>query len=293
MKMKIKKLFVGKHGIRTVWLIAAAVGLYVLSAGGVYYLYRILYSAMMGVWGVTSENILRAPASVQFLYQWSNVIVQLLQGGALIASAMLLRRMTGAECEKKTDMRGMLFGAGMGAACVCVLWCVLMLLGCVRLGWRITKPAFSINTFALLLTISAAALGEGIFLYGALYGGMKKRLPVWAAIAVTTVLRVLMQGVFSPMAIINNALIAVLCCLLTDRRGIGSAIAFRFAWSYLEQAVFGFAGYTAALYETYPVNMYWLSGGNSGIAAGVLTALVLIGACLLLTKPLKKAPSKS
>lgn len=291
--MKVKNLFVGKNGIRLVWLLAAAVLLYALSTGGVYYLYWTAYAAMMDVWGVNGENIVRAPSAVQFLYRWSNVIVQLLQSGALIASALLLRRMANERCSEKTEIKGILFGAGIGAACMLFLWCMLMLLGSVRLGWRIIRPAFSVNTFALLLTTAAAALAEGIFLYGVLYGSMKRRLNGWGALGIAAALRVLMQGVFSPMAMINNALTALIGCLLTDKKRMGAAIAFRFAWSYLEQAVFGFAGHAAALYETYPVNLYWLNGGNSGIVCGAMTTLVLIAVCLLLTKPFKKVLSKS
>jgi len=76
----------------------------------------------------------------------------------------------------------------------------------------------------------------------------------------------------------------LVCALLTDRMGAGAAIGFRFAWSYLDQAVLGFAGAQTALYETYPVNMYWLSGGNGGLMCGLLTTLMLCAAAVMLVR---------
>ncbi len=290
LSMKLKNIFVGQKGLRAGWLLAAALLLYFVCTGGVYSLYWFCYREMMEVWGVTSANIIRAPRGVQFLYQWSNVIVQLLQNALLIGGAMILRRIGGSEEKRTVSIRSMGIGAGIGAACVAGIWCILMLLDSVRLGWRITQAAFSINTFALLLTTLSAALGETIFLYNAMYNGLEKRIPAWGAVVVIMIFRAMVQGLFAPMILINYALTALVCCLLMQQYGTGAAAAFRFAWNYLEQAVFGFAGASAALYETYPVNLYWLNGGNSGIMAGILTSVVLIGVCALL---LRKARCKA
>jgi len=173
----------------------------------------------------------------------------------------------------KENSRRMAVCGMLTALCV-----VLMMLGSVRLGWRITRPQVSINTLALLLTTLCAAAGEGLFFYHGLYGGMKKRLPVWAALcgmmAVNLIL-VLISGMYHPIRLINGALSALVCALLADKIGIAATIGFRWGWSWFDQAVFGFAGAQAALYETYPVNLYWLCGGNNGLMSGILTAVVL------------------
>ena len=120
-------------------------------------------------------------------------------------------------------------------------------------------------------------------MYGAVYGILKKRLPIWAALAGMAVLNALMSGTLMPVALINGALMALVCCLLLAKRGLAAVIGFRMAWGYLTQAIFGFAGATAALYETYPVNMYWLNGGNAGIMNGAITSAALLTmACWLL-----------
>lgn len=282
---KIKAIFIGScGGMRLGWLAAAAAVMYAAAAVGVYEGYWYLYRTMMNIWCVTGENIARAPGAVQFLYSWSNVIVQLLQNVILIGFAACLKKIAGLRGEENGLGRGYVKGAALGALCVAAIWCALMLTGSVRLGWRLSRPAFSVNTFALLLTTFAAALAEGAFLYGAVYGIMKKRLPAWAALCVMMIVNALHIGGLLPAALMNGMLLAAVCCLLTEKFGLGAAVGFRFAWSWLETAVFGFAGSAAALYETYPVNLYWLCGGNAGIMNGAVTSAALIGIIYLLVR---------
>ena len=104
----------------------------------------------------------------------------------------------------------------------------------------------------------------------------------------------LASGVLQPIRLVNGALSALVCALLVDRFGISTTIGFRWGWSYFDQAVFGFAGAQAALYETYPVNLYWLCGGNSGLLSGLLSTAVLcaLAAWLLRGKIGKYLPVK-
>ena len=78
--VNFKGIWIDRRGeIRLGWLLLTAAVLYVAAAVGIYELYWHLYRTMMEIWCVTAENIVRAPAAVQFLYSWSNVIVQVLQ----------------------------------------------------------------------------------------------------------------------------------------------------------------------------------------------------------------------
>lgn len=280
----VKTIFIGRHGsVRLVWLMVIAAVMYVAAAVSLYEGYWYLYRTMMNIWCVTSENVARAPGAVQFLYSWSKVIVQLLQNALLIGFAAVLYKFAGLELNKAVKKELML-GAGCGAVCIAVIWCMLMLTGSVRLGWRLSRPAFSVNTLALLITTFMASLSEGLFFFGAMYGMMKKRLPKWAVPAVTMVLFALHMGSVLPAAFMNGMLTALVCCLMADKYGLGAAVGLRFVWTYLDHAVFGFAGAAAALYETYPVNLYWLCGGNAGIMNGVMTSAALIIVIYLLIR---------
>ncbi|MBQ2956188.1 MAG: hypothetical protein IJE08_06990, partial [Clostridia bacterium] len=125
---------------------------------------------------------------------------------------------------------------------------------------------------------------------------------VWAARGVVAGIAALMiapTGVGAAV-LVNILLMSVALCLLTDAYGVLPMAGFGFAWNYLCQAVFGFAGASAALYETYPVNLYWLNGGNSGVMYGaavtlILTAIIFrqIKAVGMIKELLRKARSKS
>lgn len=303
---KVKRIFVNERNrLRLPWFLLLAVCLYAASTVGVSRVYWLTYNRLMEIWGITGRNIALAPGFVQALYKWSYVIVQALQNVLLIATGVFLYRLTGTagEARRKTGGKRVWWTpAALGAACLFGLWGFLMLSGSVRLGWRITKPAFSVNTLAVLLTASTGAAAEAAFLYTAVYGEMKKRLPVWAAQAgmmlVSAILMLAAGG--QPVMLLSGGLTALVCCCLTDRYGALPAAGFRFAWVYLETAVFGFAGASAALYETYPVNLYWLSGGNAGLMNGWAAAAVLAGTAGWLLKDkikigtlLRKARSKS
>lgn len=296
----MKQVFLNRRGeIRLGWLLLAAAVLYTLAAVGVSELYWYLYRTMMGIWCITSENISRAPGAVQFLYSWSNVIVQLIQSAFLIGCSWLLARMARLENEKK-PVASIRKGIAAGAGGVTLIWLVLMITGCVRQGWRLSRPDFSVNTLAILLTTFSSAFSEGCFVFGALYGMMKKRLPVWAALGGLAVIHVLMNGSMQPVMIINGLLTALVCCLLREEAGLGAAVGFRFAWGYFDRGIFGFAGAAGALYETYPVNLYWLSGGNKGILNGILTTFILAMLAYwllyrsgMISRPILKMKSKS
>lgn len=277
--MKLKGAFVNRRGvIRAGWLLLAAATMYLLADGGVYYLYWYLYRTMMAIWGVTGENVARAPSAVRFLYAWSQVLVQLIQSAAVCGAAGLLQRMDRLAMREEKPIASFGRGADLGAALTAGVWLILLLTGSVRLGWSLSRPAFTVNTLALCLTTLAPALSDGVFVYGALRICLKKRLPQPAVAAVTaawSVVFLCMNGATAPAVLIGGALSALALLGLAERFGTWSAVGFAFARSYLEQAVFGFAGASAALYETYPVNAYWLNGGNAGVGSGALSMLAL------------------
>ena len=270
-----------------IYLLLAAV-MYAVSSAGMYWLYWRAYAAMMNVWGVTAENVSRAPIAVQLLDQWSGVPLTLMQNGCLIAASFALNRIT----RRSEKMRGALVGAGAGAAVVALAWVLLMLTGSIRLGWRLSKPAFSVSTPVLLVTTLAEAAGKGCCLYSAVYGEMKSRLCKWAALVIAVVIATGLEAISGGIQVvflINAALTALVCCLLTDR-GNAAATGFLFAREFISQVVLGFAGYEAALYESYPVNLYWLNGGNNGPDNGLMMTVILLTLVALMVRKRKIGP---
>lgn len=276
---RLKSIFKNRLGeIRLIWLLLFAAFLYGLSMYGVSALYWSIYHKMMGIWGVTSANISRAPGIVQFLYRFSALIAVLIQNGCLLLSARWLAAVS--DMNTPWSKRGFWQGILLGTAGVVLIWAFCMALGCVRLGASLKCPSFSINTAAIMLTSLISAAGEGYFLYGIFKRVLMKRLSFWLAlssIALFNMCIALLNGNSFFMSLLNAALMATTCALLAEDGRISQMIGFRMAWVYMDQGILGFAGSQAALYETYPVNLYWLNGGNGGLNASLLSCLLLAG----------------
>ncbi len=263
---------------RLIWVLLFAAFLYAFSMYGVSTLYWRIYQRMMSIWGVTSANISRAPGIVQFLYRFSALIVVLLQNGCLLVSARWLAALSAVKTS--WSKRGFWQGVLLGTAGVVLIWAFSMLIGCVRLGASLKCPSFSANTAAIILTALFSAAGDGYFLYGVFKRVLIKRLPFWLmllSIALFHTCMALMKGNTFGMSLFNAALMATTCALLAEDGQILQAIGFRMAWIYMDEGILGFSGSQAALYETYPVNLYWLNGGNGGLNASLLSCLLLAG----------------
>lgn len=274
----IKRVFCNRRGsARLLWLLSLSALLYWLSVYAVPALYWLVYTRMMNVWGVTRANVARAPGIVQALYRFSALIATLIESAMLLLSARLLNGLF--HVRPTQTARGFLKGACAGMAGLFVIWVLLLMMGNVRLGWRLTKPVFSLNTAALLVTTAAEALGESCFLYGALRLLLNERLPAWSAalcMAIVGMLDAFLNDAFTPLMLINGALATLVCATLCNAEDIAPAVGFRFSWNYMDRAILGFAGSTAALYETYPVNRYWLNGGNLSINAGAAVTFLYL-----------------
>ena len=71
---------------------------------------------------------------------------------------------------------------------------------------------------------------------------------------------------------------------------LAAATGFLFAREFISQVVLGFAGYEAALYESYPVNLYWLNGGNNGPDNGLMMTVILLTLVALMVRKRKIGP---
>ena len=76
---------------------------------------------------------------------------------------------------------------------------------------------------------------------------------------------------------LNVLLMGWLCCLLYERRGLWSAVFFRWAWSTVNVFVLGFGGQSASVYRLYGVSEVLMTGGDAGPAYGLWTTLLLTG----------------
>ena len=76
---------------------------------------------------------------------------------------------------------------------------------------------------------------------------------------------------------VNMLLCGAVLCLSAEKEGDWAwAFGFLAALWIMERAVLGFPGWSAALFETYPVNYYWLNGGENGLWHGAAFSVVML-----------------
>ncbi|MBQ8954101.1 MAG: hypothetical protein IJ048_08290, partial [Clostridia bacterium] len=137
-----------------------------------------------------------------------------------------------------------------------------------------------VSALVMTLTVALSAAAYLSWVVGLIFRFLQSRLPWQAALAISTLLLApaLLDSfkIDAPLAV--NLLLCGAVCSLSAK----NTESWAWGWGFLcavwvlERAVLGFPGYTAALYETYPVNYYWLNGGENGIWHGMAMTLFML-----------------
>ena len=290
----VTRLIRNKDGwIRTALAVLMALCLYALCVPGAEWLYWTGFNALMRLWGVTDRNIARAPLLVRLFARYSGVLLTLVQSALLFGLSRRVMKAFSLDAPEKAGRgsacaRGALCGAGS----LLVLWILLLLIDNMRLGRSLLRPAWSVNAVLLPVTLAATA-GAGLcWGLGLLYRLFERSLPEPFAVALGALLLApvtLGSAHIDAMVAVNTLLCGAVLCLSVKRKGSRAwAFGFLCAVWILERAALGFPGYAAALYETYPVNYYWLNGGERGLWHGAAMTALLLCQIMLLIRPFRR-----
>lgn len=247
-----------------------------------------LFERLFSIWGVTGENVGRAPGWVQGLYGGWLYLNGIAQGAVIALAAWYSGRALGARIRMG---KGLYTGLLAGALTAGILLAAFRLLDVMRFGHALTRPALSALTPMLALYVLSQALGAALAtgLIGELLAGRHRLL----AIAGCAVFYALLFGRWTPVSLAGGALFGVLLWLLREKKGgLAPAFGFLAAFSFLTVTVFGMPPWqSGALYETYPVSKPWLTGGDAGPWAGF--AMTAILAALTLALALRDRKTKA
>lgn len=286
-----KGLFLNREGqMRRGLKLAFAIAAVFLAAWAVPMGATVLFGRLFEVWGVTSENVARAPGWAQLLYGGFAYVSGFLQGAAIWLAARLMGRALGARVEMG---KGLCAGIAAGAVAAFGLLALLRLLDVMRFGHALTRPAFSALTPMLMAFLVAQALGAVMAtgMIGEILSGWHKS----AAYAGCALLYALLFGRWTPIGLLSGALFGGLVWLTRENKGgVAPATGFLSVFSLLTVAVFGMPPWSqGALYETYHVSKPWLTGGEAGHWGGLLLPavfLLLIAGLALPSRRTKAAP---
>ncbi len=244
-----------------------------------------LFARLFEVWGVTADNVLRAPGWVRLLYEGWLYFSGLVQGGVLALTALLVGRALNVPPRWG---KGLGAGALWGAAAALGMVLAFRLLDVMRLGYALTRPRFSDLTALLILSVAFQSLGAALAtgLVGELLRGWRRA----SALVGCAAFYALLFGRWTPIGLVNGALFGLAAWLFREKKG-GFAPAFGFlgAFSTLTVAVLGMPPrQPGALYETYPVSKPWMTGGVAGPWAGLFMTAILAALILALALPGRK-----
>ena len=270
--------------IRPVLILIISIAIYVACVPLVEWLYWTGFNALIRLWGITESNMARAPWLIRQFMRFSGVILTVVQSLILIflSGLPVLKRLSGVGEAPlhKYAAKSWLRGAAWGAGSLLALWALLLLGDNMRLGHSLLKPSWSADIPALALTSLFFAAGGLAWGIGFSFEAFRHKMPLSFAVLLGSALLVpilLNSTKIDAVLLVNLLLCGALLCLSAEKEGDWSwAFGFLAALWLMERAVLGFPGYSAALYETYPVNGYWLNGGESGLWHGIGLSAVML-----------------
>lgn len=276
---KLKKgLFRNERGgLRAGWLLALSLLAWTAVSLAVRYGLLAVFNAVFRAWGIDAENAHLAPGWARMIYAWHGSIITALSAAAAIGLSRVLMRLWSVNsenmrfsgrCFARSWLAGLAIVAGIAALC--------LLPDSMRPEWPLSRPRGDSALPALCLISLLGVTAEEVFTKGVICAGVRSRWGAGWAVLCACVASLLVGGMpLSVPAAANASLLALACCLLYARRGLWSAIGFRWGWSLANVFLWGFGGGRHAVYRLYGVSENWLTGGDAGFIGGLWAVLVL------------------
>ncbi|MBR2061192.1 MAG: CPBP family intramembrane metalloprotease [Tidjanibacter sp.] len=173
------------------------------------------------------------------------------------------------------------FGAGIAMCAVALL--IVLAMGGMEYTAATTAPQMGLWLLTLV-GFMVQGMSEEVMLRGYLTVSLANRMPVWLAVALSSVLFAFLHGSnagLTPLSLVNLVLFGIFAALLMLRYdniwGIG---ALHSAWNFCQGNIFGVAvsgsdaGVTLLNFNTLEGVPAWIGGGGFGLEASVATTIV-------------------
>ena len=283
MKHFFRKVFFSSEGLlRTGWKLAGGIAAYGAVFYGTLYALGAAFGALFEAWGLTSDNLLRAPLWAQQVVRWhTDVCYGIAYLTSAAAGLLLARRWSHSPVRSRVRVaaRALMSGLAMG------MGLTLLALGfdCVRPEQPLSEPYLSATQMlAAAVIVLGKASGE-VLTRRLVFGAVKRR---WAAYLAGSLASLFLLGsLTSPLGAINALLLGAVSCALYERGGLAASTALAASWTVWTSLAFGFPGTSAPVgpvYALYHVSEAWLTGGYSGPDRGLwMTLCLLLGTAIL------------
>ena len=280
-RTRLRAVFMNDGGLRPGWKMARDAALYLAVFYGVLFGLAGGFGALFNAWGLTTENLYRAPVWAQRIVAWhSDFTYAAAYTLAGIAGLLATRR-----CARSRS-RSLWIGVGAGTLIAALLTAIALCFDCMRLEWPLSEPSLSGAQLASAAVLALGKLSGEILTKRILFERAGHRTVGYALVCAATFL---MMRAWTDAAIaLNTVLAAVVGCALYERGGLAASTGFQcamFLWFGLIFAWPGMAVSVSPLYALYHVSDAWLTGGDMGAMSGWgCTIVMMTGAILLLRR---------
>ena len=283
--------FCKEGGVRALWKLVFAYGLYILWAWAATYLLSLGFGALFAAWNVNAATVARAPGWAQGLFaNYGRLISMISSAGAIALSWALARLLAGRRFER---LRARDFALGALWGLLAVLAGAGLFLAVDSMRPYARELSFHTDLLWMLAVYYLAALAEERFARGlTMRVATLHAHPAWGY-AASALMFLAVTGAYAlrPLGIVNMLLTALICARLSAMGKAGAAVGLRFAWSWASSAFIAFPGAATgaqAALRLYAVSENWLTGGDGGLICGAWMTLVLLAlAAWLLRKPMR------
>jgi uncharacterized protein len=287
----VKRLFIGRDGLRTLWSVLLFAIVFLVAA-----------VVVLALVGLASARLSRgsAPADIHVLVRALSPAM-IAQSSYPFVVAVLVATAVMARGERRSPwsyglagrhgLRLFAAGAGWGFLALSLLIGLLAITGHITIGAPTNPPLVAVR-FAAEWAI--AFLGVGLFeetmARGYLQNRLARAIGFWPAAVLLSVL--FGAGHYSNTGETATGLIGagtvglVFCYSLWRSGSLWWAIGFHAAWDWAQSYFYGTndsgMGSAGALLTSHPTGADWLSGGTVGPEGSVLVFLVLIAVVLVI-----------
>ena len=276
-KGRIRAAFLNDHGLRSGWKMARNTAVYLAVFYGAIFGLAALFGALFSTWGLTTDNLQRAPLWARQVVIWhtdfSYALAYVLSG---LAGVLLTRR------RVRGGQGSLWMGVGLGVLIASLLTAIAVGFDCMRMERPLSEPVLSASQLASAAVLILGKLSGEILTKRILFEGAKRRIVGYTLVCVATFLLI---GAWTGVAAaVNAVLAAIVGCALYEHGGLAASSGFQCALYLWLGLIFGWPGLTVSVspvYALYHVSDAWLTGGASGVLNGwglaiMLTALAVV-----------------
>lgn len=274
MRKGIRTVFVDAEGrLRASWKLLLGIAVYLAAFYGVLYGLAACFGMLFNAWGLTNDNLFRAPLWAQRVVAWHTDFSYAMAYGASAAAGLLLtRRRRDSEPLMGAPWQGLALGAGLAA----MMTIAALAFDSMRMERPLDEPLLRVSQLAAAMVLISGKLSAEVLTKRLLFDRVRRRTVAYAAVCVVTIL--LMRSWTDLAGAAVAVLLGIVGCALYERGGLLASVGFQTGLSLWFGLIFGWPGMmlaTEPVYALYSVSDAWLAGGNAGVLHGWGFAVLL------------------